>query len=294
MKWLNYHHLLYFRTIVDEGGVARAARKLRLGQPTLSGQLKQLEENLGQKLFSRNGKRLELTEAGRVAYRYAKEIFALGEEMLQVFESGTVAGGGEVRIAALDNVPKRVLQALVKEARRLGADRIVVGEGDGAALFEQLSRHEVDLVITDFPPLPSVSPGNLYARELVGCDVAAFGAPRFAALQSEFPRSLSGQPIILPTGQNRLRDELLRTFHELGIKPVVVAETQDTALQRSLARGEIGLAFLPVFSGEGDDGTLLQLGVLPGLRSIHWLVAASRRVENPVASRLMFGFDFTL
>lgn len=87
MEWLNYHHLLYFWSVARTGSVVRAARELRLAQPTISGQIRLLEESLGEKLFDRVGRNLVLTDTGRIVFRYADEIFSLGRDLL-----GTLRG----------------------------------------------------------------------------------------------------------------------------------------------------------------------------------------------------------
>src|SRR3989344_2207258 len=112
MDWLNYHHLYYFRTIAQEGGIARAAAKLRLGQPTLSSQLKRLEDAIGRPLFERRNRQMVLTETGRAALDYANEIFQLGEEMIEVLQDKNLRNETHLQIGALDSVPKSVILSL--------------------------------------------------------------------------------------------------------------------------------------------------------------------------------------
>src|SRR3989338_5357862 len=112
MQSLNYHHLYYFKTIAIEGGIAKAAEKLRLGQPTLSTQLKQLEVMVGKPLFERRNRKMILTEAGKAALDYANEIFRLGDEMLEVLQDKLVANATHLQIGALDSVPKSIILSL--------------------------------------------------------------------------------------------------------------------------------------------------------------------------------------
>ena len=128
MKWLNYHHLFYFRTIANEGGIARAAVKLRLGQPTLSTQLKHLEDAVGRPLFERKNRSLVLTEAGKIALDYAENIFRAGDELLQVLADGAISGRTDVKIGALDSVPTGQLDPFIRTAL------------DKAALVRDISR----------------------------------------------------------------------------------------------------------------------------------------------------------
>ncbi|MGE0616913.1 MAG: LysR family transcriptional regulator, partial [Bacteriovoracia bacterium] len=138
MTWLNYHHLFYFRAIANEGGIARAAAKLRLGQPTLSTQLRQLEETLGVALFERRNRKMVLTEAGLAALDYANEIFRLGDELLEVMKDKTVDNKTHLQIGALDSVPKSVILSLAKAAYRIGPCTVSILEGKGDELFREL------------------------------------------------------------------------------------------------------------------------------------------------------------
>ncbi|MCB0407123.1 MAG: LysR family transcriptional regulator, partial [Bdellovibrionales bacterium] len=150
MKWLNYHHLLYFRTIASEGSLAKASKKLNLGQPALSAQLKNLENALGEKLFERKKRRLFLTEQGELALRYANQINDLGQELLESLQNKTFSEQASIQIGALDGVPKNILLKLVQTAKRFGADKVSIFEGTGDELFRLLDSHHLDIVITNF------------------------------------------------------------------------------------------------------------------------------------------------
>ena len=152
-QWLNYHHLHYFRVIATEGGIARAAEKLRLGQPTLSTQLRQLEEMVGNPLFERRNRKMVLTEAGRSALDYANEIFRLGDEMLEVLQDRTIGNQTHLQIGALDSVPKSVILALVVAAYQISPSCTVsILEGKGDELFRELYNHKIDLILSNYPP----------------------------------------------------------------------------------------------------------------------------------------------
>ncbi len=142
MQWLNYHHLYYFRVIANEGGIAKAAEKLRLGQPTLSLQLKQLEEMVGKPLFERRNRKMILTEAGRSALDYANEIFRLGDEMLEVLKDRTINNQTHLQIGALDSVPKSVTLALVREAYKTGPCTVSILEGKAMSFFASFTHIE--------------------------------------------------------------------------------------------------------------------------------------------------------
>src|SRR5262245_16502699 len=119
MEWLNYHHLHYFWAVARAGSIARASAELRLAQPTISGQIRELEHGFGEKLFARQGRRLVLTEAGRIAFKYAEQIFPLGRELVEAMR-GHSSGEPLRLVVGISNVlPKSVARRLLKPALKL-------------------------------------------------------------------------------------------------------------------------------------------------------------------------------
>ena len=153
--WINYHHLFYFKTIAEEGTVSKAAEKLRIGQPTLSAQLKQFEDNLGVQLFERQHKKLILTEHGRVALEYSKNIFKMGSEMYEVLHDRLKPLRPSLHIGSLDSVPKQIVLQLVKQAYKISSCQITMSEGNLDLLLRELSAHRMDLMISNFLPMSS-------------------------------------------------------------------------------------------------------------------------------------------
>jgi len=294
-KWLNYHHLYYFRAIAHEGGIAKAAEKLRLGQPTLSTQLRQLEESLGHLLFDRRNRNLILTEAGKVALEYADSIFRSGDELIQVLDDRSFTGRTDVKFGALDSVPKRLLLNLMEAALKEGNCSVSLLEGRGDELFREMLAHQIDLIISNFPPITS-DWGKVYARSIAKLPVAVFGAPKYAHLKKGFPRSLEGQPFVLPTSHSKLRHDLDHYFAVNKMRVVPVAETQDTSVQKLLGIEGYGLIPLPEFTTRDLIGAkkLLKLGTLPDVKEEFWLISAERKIENPIAARIMKSFHLTL
>lgn len=292
MKWLNYHHLYYFWTIAKEGGVAKAAEKLRLGQPTLSTQLKQLEDILEQPLFERKNRSLVLTEAGKVALRYAEDIFKLGDELLQVLDDKTFSTTVDVTLGALDSVPKHIILAMAKAAIKAGECRITILEGKGDELFRELFAHQIDLIVSNYPPMSSEQ-GRTYSRSIAKVPVGVFGAPKFSALKRGFPASLEGQPMILPTSHSKLRQDLDHFFTVNRIRTKLVAETQDTAIQKLMGLEGMGLLPLPEFAAQQlvSEKKLVRVGVLHDVKEEFWLVSAARKIANPIAAKLMKEFE---
>jgi LysR family transcriptional activator of nhaA len=290
VSWLNYHHLYYFHTIASEGTIAKAAAKLRLGQPTLSTQLRQLEEALGQPLFERRQKRLHLTEAGRVALDYASEIFRLGDEMQEAL-AGRRKGRVELAIGAMDTVPKHLVLRLAERAQAVQDCVISITEGRGDELLRELKAHRLDLLLSNYAP-PVGEATGVQARRVARMPVVVCGAKRFAPLKRRFPESLDGQPFVMPTTASRLRHDVEHFLKLRKLRVDVVVEVQDTSLQKLL--GNAGAGLIPVAAAAVDDlvaaKDLVVIGTLPDVHEELWLVAGERRLENPVAAQLIKSF----
>jgi LysR family transcriptional activator of nhaA len=287
-QWLNYHHLLYFRAIATEGSIARASEKLRLGQPTLSAQLKQLEDMVGKALFERRNRRLVLTEAGLDALNYANEIFRLGDEMLEVLKDRTPENQLHLQIGALDSVPKSVILRLVLAASRISPCVVSILEGKGDELLRELRAHRIDLILANYPP-QVMEGAEVHSRSVAKLPVSVYGAKKFRSLRAKFPQSLDAKPFVLPTAHSKLRFDLNHYFKLHGISALPVAETQDTSLQKLLAENGIGLA---PFSEEAGvkEKSLVKIGRLKDVFEEIWLISAQRKLENPVAAELMKSF----
>lgn len=286
--WLNYHHLFYFHAIAKDGSVARAARRLRLGQPTLSAQLKLLEDSLGKPLFEREARGMKLTETGRFVYEYASEIFRLGNEMLEAVKDRAKPGRVHLQIGALDSVPKSFIQELVTQALRIGNCYVTVLEGSREVLLRELRANRVDLVLTN-SPAPIAPKSQLQSRRVKELRVFACGTRHFASRRKGFPRSLDGAPVILPTYHSQLRGDLDRYFDKKGIEPLLLAETQDSTVQRHLAESGQGIILASEVTVHDllQNRTLVKLGAIEGVTEQIWLTSASRFLENPISSRIM-------
>lgn len=289
-QWLNYHHLYYFRTIAQEGGIAKAAKRLRLGQPTLSTQLRQFEDAIGHKLFERKQKRLYLTESGRAALEYANEIFRLGDEMVEVLHDRRITDRVELQIGALDTVPKSLTMRLIERARSVQNCTVSIAEGRADELIRELRAHRLDIVISDVPP--PAGEGGLFAKKIATMPVVVCGARQFAPLKRNFPASLAGAPFVLPTWHCRLRQDLEHLFKVQNLRPDVVVEVQDTALQKLLAVHGVGITVVAAQAVQEliDNRDLVMIGELPDVYEELWLIVGDRRIANPVAAKLMQEF----
>lgn len=242
MRPLNYKHLHYFWAVARWGGVSRAAERLYLTPQTLSGQIKLLEESVGVALFRQVGKRLELTEAGRLAYSYADEMFSLGAELGEALKG---LPGGRVtafRVGVADAVPKTLAQRLLAPALALDQPvRLVCREGALQPLLADLALHRLDLVLS-IRPVPTGLNVRSYNHRLGESAVALYRARALRERQVPFPRSLHGQPLLLPGEDSPLRSRLLEWFEARRVVPRVVGEFDDTALMKAFGAAEIGRA----------------------------------------------------
>ena len=176
MDWLNYHHLLYFWTVARVGSVGGASDELRLTQATVSAQLKALEEALGEKLFRRAGRGLALTDTGKLVFRYADEIFSLGQEMMGALQGRPEGKLARLTVGVADVMPKLVAYQLIEPALRLqDTYRIVCREGTNAELLPALAVHDLDVVLTDAPVEPGMNV-KAFHHLLVECDVLLFAS----------------------------------------------------------------------------------------------------------------------
>lgn len=290
-KWINYHHLYYFKTIAEEGTVSKAAEKLRLGQPTLSAQLKQFEETLGVQLFERHHKKLVLTEQGKVALDYSKNIFRMGSEMYEVLHDRLKPLKPMLHLGALDSVPKQIILQLVKHAFRISPCQITLSEGKSDELLRELISHRMDIMVTNFLPVGTDVKG-LFPKSITKKNIAFYGAPKFKTLRKGFPKSISGEPMILPTYDSKLRQDLDHWAKLNKIELNIITESQDISVKKLMAVNELGL--IPTAShaviGQVLRGELIEIGQLQGVHEELFLVTAQRKMENPIASNLRDSF----
>ncbi|MCA9601375.1 MAG: LysR family transcriptional regulator [Polyangiales bacterium] len=247
MNWLNYHHLYYFWTVAREGSLASASATLSLSQPTLSVQIKALEQALGEKLFDRSGRRLVLTDIGRLVHRYAEDIFALGREMTETVRSAHTGRPARLRVGVANSIPKLVTHFLLRPVLdgTFADVQVACFEDKPTQLILDLAAHHLDLVLCD-APIPSEMSVRGYNQLLGESSVSLFGEPSIAArYRRRFPGSLAGAPVLLPTPNSATRREIDHWFERNEIVPRVVAEIDDSALQKLLAQEGHGLIAAP-------------------------------------------------
>ena len=284
VPWLNYHHLHYFWVVAREGGLVPAGKVLRLAPPTLSGQIRTLEETLGKKLFAKSGRRLVLTDFGRVAFRYADEIFALGRELSAALDESAAPSSTRLEVGVTDGVPKMIVRRLLEPVLALDpAVRIVCHHGRLEPLVADLGAHAIDAVIAD-APLPSGSSVRAFSHPLGATGATMFAAPDVAKrLRRGFPKSLDGSPMLLPLPGSSLRRSIDAWLDSNDVRPRIVAEVEDSALLKALAEGGSGVFAAPtavqheVRSHYGVE----TVGVAEGVTERFFLISPERRIKKP-------------
>jgi LysR family transcriptional activator of nhaA len=290
MEWLNYHHLFYFWTVAREGTITAACKELSLAQPTISAQLRTLEENLGEKLFERSGRKLHLTETGQLVYRYAEEIFSLGHELLDTLKGQPVGKPLRLKVGVADVLPKLLVFHLLEPALSLSQPvHLVCIEGKPNDLLARMSVHELDVVLSDSPLGPDVSI-RAFSHLLGECNITVLATDELATVHRDhFPESLDGAPLLFPSSKTVLRKSLDHWFSSKGISPVVKAEFDDSALQRVFA--EAGLGLLPVRSVISQDvrarSGLRYVGRLPQIKERFYAISLDRRIKHPAVSAIL-------
>ena len=289
MDWLNYHHLLYFWTVAKEGSVSGAARRLQLAQPTISGQLRQLEKSLGEKLYERRGRSLELTETGRLVFEYADEIFSIGRELKDVLAGRAVADRPlRLRVGVPGSLPKLVAFRLLEPAFRL-PERVHVHceEARLERLLADLAVHDLDVVLSDRPS-GSLTSVKAFNHPLGECGVAFYGSSELKRrLARRFPESLDGAPVLLPI-EGTLRRSLDAWFDANNVRPEVVGEFEDMAMLKVFAQAGIGVVPAPAaFEDEiRRQYRLAVIGRAEGVRESFFAITADRRLVHPAVAAI--------
>lgn len=283
---INYKHLHYFLSVARSGGVTRAAERLHLTPQTLSGQITQFEERLGVALFRRTGRRLELTEAGRLAQSYAEEIFQTGAELEDLLKNGAEERFITFRVGIADVVPKFIAHRLLAPVLELPeAVRLVCHEDRLDRLLADLAIHRLDMVLAD-RPMPPGTEIKGYSHPLGESALTFMAAPSLAArLTGSFPDCLDGAPLLLPGRDSAIHGALPRWLERQGKHMRIVGEFDDSALMKAF--GEAGAGVFPTPAASVADVMahykVVSLGETEEIRARFFLISAERRLTHPAA-----------
>jgi LysR family transcriptional activator of nhaA len=287
VEWLNYHHLLYFWTVARLGSIARASTELRLAQPTISGQLRLLEESLGARLFDRVGRGLVLTEIGTTVFRFSEEIFGLGREMVETLRGQPSRRRMTLAVGIADVVPKLVAYRLLKPALGLTEKvRLVCREGTPEHLLAELAVHRLDIVIAD-APVPSTMKLRAYSHLLGECGASFFATPgRAALLRRRFPRSLSGATVLLPGEHSAMGRAIAAWLESQNIRPEVVGEFDDGALMKTFGQAGAGVFAGPTAIERDICGQyrVRVIGRAESLKERFYAISCERKIKHPAVA----------
>jgi LysR family transcriptional activator of nhaA len=287
---MNYKHLHYFLRVATLGGVTRASEELHLSPQAISGQIRLLEESLGLTLFTRSGRSLVLTDAGRMVLRYAQDIFAIGSELAEAVNGYPDRGHTlEFRVGVADAVPKSIASRLIEPAARLGEPvRIVCREWKLDTLLGELAMHRLDLVISDAPIPPSVSV-RAYNHKLGACGISFFAAPSLKqGLGDSFPRLLDGAPMLMPADDSAVGQNLRAWLQARSLRPRVVCECDDSALAKEFGRLGLGVFVGPsVLDREIErQYGVEQLGAAPEVVEEFFAISVESRITHPCVTAI--------
>jgi LysR family transcriptional activator of nhaA len=289
MAPINFHHLHLFRTVARAGTLARAAAELRLTEPTVSTQIKALEQQLGQALFSRTTRRLQLTDAGQTALRYADDIFSLSDELTRAMSGDVGDRPRRLLVGVADVVPKLIAYRLIEPALRLGDGMTLSCTDDTPErLMAALSVHALDLLITDAPITASASV-RAFNHLLGESGTTVFGTTELASrFAPGFPASLQGAPFLLPLHASTLRRGLDSWFQQQDLRPLITGEYADSALMKVFGQNGHGLFTAPtVLEHEvTKQHNVVVVGHLPDVTQQFYAISAERRMEHPAVTAI--------
>ena len=286
---MNYKHLHYFWVVAKSGSIARASEKLHITPQTISGQLSLLEDNLQETLFSRVGRNLELTEAGRLVLSYAEEIFSLGGELEEMLHNLPENRPLMFKVGIADVIPKSIAYRLLAPALQLPDPvRLICREGPINTLLAELAIHKVDLVIADGPIPASVNVSG-FNHPLGDCGITFFAAPQLAEkLGNNFPQNLNAMPLLLPGEMTVARNHLVQWLDAQHIYPHIVGEFDDSALMKEFGQTGTGVFIAPTPIA---DEVIKQYGVTiigqtEEIREQFYAISVERKISHPAVNAI--------
>ncbi|MEZ4377064.1 MAG: LysR family transcriptional regulator [Gemmatimonadales bacterium] len=285
---LNYNHLRYFWAVAHEGNLTRAAARLHVAQSAVSVQIRQLEDQLGHQLFERRGRRLELTEAGRIALDHADAIFEAGAELEGILQARATSARQVLRVGSLATLSRNFQLAFLAPMLGRADVELVIRSGGFDDLLRQLEVHRIDVVLANAaPPRDAATPW--VAHVIAEQPIALVGPPAQREPERSLETLLAEEPLVLPSVPSSIRTGFDAMVDRMGIRPTIAAEVDDMAMLRLVAREHAGLAVLPsiVVQDELDSGVLVEVAHLPGLTETFHAITLARRFPNPLVRELL-------
>jgi len=284
MRHLNYNHLHYFWAVAREGSIAKASASLYLTPQTISGQLKLLEDSIGEPLFQRVGRGLVLTDAGHLVNQYADEIFSLGAELTERVRRQQPGVPKSLHVGLVDAIAKLIGCRVLRSVTTLSeATRLVCTEGELEELLGDLAVHKLDLVLSDRPVPPGLNV-KAYSHPLGESKISFFAHERIAdGFDQNFPGCLEGAPVLLPLARSSLRRSLDEWFERHDLHPHIVAEFEDSALMKAFGEAALGIFPAPTAIAAQIESMygVRQIGVAQGVREAYFAISPERKLKHP-------------
>jgi LysR family transcriptional regulator, transcriptional activator of nhaA len=286
--FLNYAHLRYFWIVAREGNLTRAAKSLNLSQSALSTQIRQLEQQLGQDLFERRNRSLVLTEAGRIAFDHADAIFTTGLDLVQRLKGARAATPSVLRVGALATLSRNFQAGFLEPLLRDNEFAIAIRSGGLGELLALLEGHQLDVLLVNQAPARSAN-SPWVVRVVAEQPVSLIGPAALIGSERDPARLIASLPLIAPSQESGVRTGFDALTERLGISPNIVAEADDMATLRVLARQGFGLAILPpiVVQGELNSGVLVEACALEGLHETFSAITPKRRFPHPALAKVL-------
>lgn len=288
MPSLNYRHLRYFWVIAHETSLTKAAKRLHVSPSALSIQLRSLEDSLGNPLFARENRRLTLTEAGRMALEYADTIFRAGDELLSTLQSRPAGARQVLRIGSVATLSRNFQLELLRPFLGRHDLEVVVRSGSLRELLARLQAHTVDVVLSNLPVRKDAET-HCHSHLLDQQPVSLVGKRTTGQPRFRFPEDLRTTPLLLPSFESSIRAAFDLLLERAAIRPVVVAEVDDMAMLRLLARNCAGVTLVPrvVVQDELRDKLLVERYRLPQIKESFYAITLSRRFPKDVVRELV-------
>ena len=288
MRDLNYNHLRYFWAVAHEGSLTRAAAHMNLSQSALSVQIQQLEHQIGHKLFERTGRRLKLTEAGRIALDYADTVFEAGKELMSTLQGRPVANRQVLRVGALTTLSRNFQLEFLRPLVGRDDVELIVRSGTMRDLLTRLEAHAIDVVLAN-SAAPRDARSSLRNHLLNQQPVSLVGRPRSDNREFRFPDDLRTEPVLLPSLDSDIRVAFDRVLELAGIRPIILAEVDDMAMLRLLAREREGVTLVPpiVVRDELETGVLVEHCRIPEVTESFYAIVQKRRFPNLLLAELL-------
>jgi LysR family transcriptional regulator, transcriptional activator of nhaA len=286
---LNLKHLRYFWSVASHGSIARAAETLFITPQTISGQLRELETQIGAELFRKEGRQLVLTETGRLVFSYADEMFRLGMELQDVLSGRTPGAAITLKVGVAMVVPKLLAYRVLEPVLQIpGPVKLICHEAPLVDLLADLSVHKLDMVLADSPINPALNI-RAYNHPLGECGISFFAVPALAEqLRDDFPNSLNCAGMLMPSNGSSLRRTLEQWFQRHRLEPSVVAEFEDRALMKAFGERGTGVFTSPstVEQDVLDKYGVQVVGRTEEIKESFYIISPERHIKHPAISAI--------